>query len=49
MRRRIVALAVAALVVAGCDGAFNCQDKGGGRSGPNQEQPSGESGAFGDG
>ena len=44
MRRRIVALAIAVLVLAGCDGAFRCEDKGGGD--PSQEQPSGESGEF---
>jgi hypothetical protein len=47
MRRRIVALALAVLVVAGCDASFGgtrCRDKGG--DGPRQEQPAAESGDF---
>ena len=47
MRRRIVALALAVLVVAGCDASFGgtrCRDKG--DDGPRQEQPAAESGEF---
>ena len=42
MRRRIVALALALLVAAGCDVSLggNCRDKGG-DDGPRQEQPAG--------
>jgi hypothetical protein len=45
MRRKLVALALAALVVTGCEGAFRCDDKGGG-GGPSQEQPAGDSETF---
>jgi hypothetical protein len=52
MRRRILALAIAALLAAaGCEGAFDCGNKssGSGRSDANQEQPAGDAGGFQDG
>jgi hypothetical protein len=50
VRHRIAAVALALVVVAGCDASFggtNCRDKDGNRD--RQEQPSAGSGQFGDG